>query len=79
VPKSHLTTEKEWVNASPENPPSLILVGTKCIVGPCMAFPDIHSPDANNEYFVLAPLGEWGKLIEDSARRWWQEKRSSKS
>jgi hypothetical protein len=57
VPKSHLKTESEWVlNVSIENPSLLLLLGTKSIVGLCIALPDILGPDADNEYFTLCWL-----------------------
>ena len=69
VPKSSFSNG-EWIFADEENPPSVIFVDAKSIVGPCVAVPDILSANSANEFFVLKSVDTWASLFEESAAEW---------
>ena len=74
IPKSSLQNG-EWVFANDQNPPSVLFVDAKSIVGPCVAIPDILSPNSANEFFVLKPANTWASLFEESASEWAKAKK----
>ena len=69
VPKSCLKDGK-WIYADQLNPPSILFVDAKSIVGPCVAIPDLLSPNSTTEFFVLKQVSAWASLFEKSAREW---------
>ena len=74
VPKSSFQNGS-WVFANHQNPPSVLFVDIKSIVGPCAAIPDILSPNPQNEFFVLQPVSTWASLFEESAVEWSRTKK----
>ena len=70
VPKGSLA-DGEWVAASQSHPPSFLFVDAKSLEGPCIAVPDILSPNNSaNEFFLLRPVNTWATLFEESAFEW---------
>ena len=73
IPKSSFKNG-QWIFADDQNPPSVLFVDAKSIVGPCVAIPDILSPNSANEFFVLKPVDTWASLFENSATEWAKRK-----
>ena len=73
TPKSSFR-DGTWVSANSSCPPSFLFVDAKSIEGPCIAVPDVLSPNSANEFFILCPVNEWSSLFEDSASEWGETK-----
>ncbi len=76
IPKSSFSNGK-WVPADSSRPPSLLFVDAKSIQGPCIAVPDVLSPNSANEFFILRPVDTWSLLFEESASEWGDMKETS--
>ena len=73
IPKSSFR-DGTWVSADSSCPPSFLFVDAKSIEGPCIAVPDVLSPNSANEFFILRPVNEWSSLFEESASEWGETK-----
>jgi hypothetical protein len=74
IPKAHREGNGNWVKANNSQPPTLLLVDSKSVHGPCIAFPDILCRESQYDYYFIAPWNTWGGLfiqeaIENHARK----------